>query len=250
VKDLLVVAAPDGAEVERVPAPRSLAIAQARLRGLQRRAARQQGPYDPATKRKRQPSNRWRATQARIGRAHARAANLRRDVLHKATTRLAQEHDVVVVETLNVAGMRRAGGAALAEIRRMLAYKTAWYGSTLLQADRWYPSSKTCSGCGSRKPRLTLSERTYMCDHCGLMTDRDLNAAINLARLGDTPQTGGTRTGTGSSPAVHHRVEDGQALKRQPRTTTRWVRRGPPHRKGRLPDGADSRLLTRRQRSR
>src|SRR5262249_49912917 len=76
--------------------------------------------------------------------------------------------------------------AALAELRRMLAYKTIWYGSTLVEADRWYPSSKTCSGCGSRKPTLPLFERTYLCEHCGLALDRDLNAAINLARLGET----------------------------------------------------------------
>lgn len=214
VKDLLVVATPDGVEVERVPATKSLNAAQARLRALQHKAARQIGPYDPEAKRRRRPSGRWRRTQVRIGRAHARAANLRRDTLHKATTRLAQRHEVVVVETLNVSGMRAKGGArkrglnraladaALAEVRRLLAYKAVWYGSRLIEADRWYPSSKTCSGCGSRKPRLQLSERTYVCELCGLVLDRDLNAAINLARLGDAPHAGGTRTGTGSSPAA------------------------------------------------
>jgi putative transposase len=213
VKDLVVVATPDGVEVERVAAPKSLAAAQSRLRVLQRRLARQQGPYDPATRQKRRASKRWRSTQARIGRAHVRAANLRRDVLHKATTALAQRHEVVVVETLNAAGMRRAGGArkrglnraladaTLAEIRRMLTYKTTWYGSHLVKADRWYPSSKTCSGCGSRKPRLTLSERTYMCDQCGLVLDRDLNAAINLARLGET-HTVGEQSPAGSGPVA------------------------------------------------
>jgi putative transposase len=185
VKDLLVVATPEGTQAGRVAAPGSLTAAQARLRGLQRKAARQQGAWDPQTRRKQAPSNRWRRTQARIGKTHARATNIRRDVLHKATTWLAQHHQVIAVETLNAAGMRSAGGArkrglnraladaALAEIRRMLAYKTAWYGSALVQASRWYPSSRTCSGCGSRKPRLLLSERTYMCDHCGLVLDRE-----------------------------------------------------------------------------
>lgn len=65
----------------------------------------------------------------------------------------------------------------------MLAYKTVWYGSELIVADRWYPSTKTCSGCGSRKPRLALSERTYHCESCRLVIDRDRNAAVNLARL-------------------------------------------------------------------
>jgi putative transposase len=106
---------------------------------------------------------------------------------------------VIVVETLNIAGMRTAGGAgkrglnraladaALAEVRRMLGYKTLWYHSRLVEADRWYPSSKICSTCGRRKPNLTLANRTYACDHCGVALDRDLNAAINLARLGNTP---------------------------------------------------------------
>lgn len=213
VRDLLVVAAPDGTEVERVPAPKSLATAQSRLRALQRVAARRHGPYDPATGQKRPPSNRWRRTQARIGKTHARAANIRRDALHKATTRLAQQHEVVAVETLNAAGMRSAGGvrkhglnraladAALAEVRRILAYKTRWYGSILVEADRWFPSSKTCSGCGSRKPRLLLSERTYVCQHCGLVLDRDVNAAINLARLGET-RTMGETSPAGSGPVA------------------------------------------------
>jgi putative transposase len=199
---LLVVATPDGTEVQRVPDPKPLTAAQSRLRALGRKAARQHGPYDPATRTKQQPSKRWQRTQARVGKTHARAVNVRREVLHKATTALAQQHQVITVETLNTSGMRSAGGAykrglnraladaALAEIRRMLGYKTRWYGTRLAEADRYYPSSKTCSGCGGRKPNLTLAERTYVCEHCGLVIDRDLNAAINLARLGQTHTLG------------------------------------------------------------
>ncbi len=230
---LLVVATPDGSEVDRVPAPKSLSAAQARLRVLQRTAARQHGPYDAAAEAKRNPSKRWRKTRRRIGRSHAHAAAVRRDVLHTTTTALAQRHRVVTVETLNASGMRTAGGAhkrglnrsladaALAEVRRMLSYKTRWYGSTLVAADRCYPSSKTCSGCGRRKPNLTLVDRTYVCAPCGLTIDRDRNAAINLARLGDTQHTGDTRTGTGSSPAAHHRVGHGRGAthKTRPRAS-------------------------------
>jgi putative transposase len=227
VKDLLVIGTPDGAEVARIAAPKSLTRAQRRLQALQRKAARQHGPYDPETKQKRQPSARWHKTQARIGRTHARAANVRRDVLHKHTTVLAQQHQVIAVETLNTSGMRTAGGAykrglnraladaALAEIRRMLAYKTRWYGSTLVEADRYYPSSKTCSGCGSRKPRLTLAERTYVCEHCGLMIDRDLNAAINLARLGETHLLGEqspTDSGSVAGRGATRETETAQAV--------------------------------------
>jgi len=183
--------------VARVPAPRSLAAAQARLRAVQRRAARQDGP-DRRTGRR--GSKRWARTAGRVARIHARVAGLRRDGLHQATTALARRHQVIVIEDLNVAGMTRRkpgagrGGrglnraladAGLGELRRQLGYKTAWCGSTLIVADRWYPSSKTCSACGGRKPSLTLAERTWTCHGCGAVHDRDVNAAINLARLGE-----------------------------------------------------------------
>ncbi len=197
VRDLLVVAAPDGTEVARVRAPRSLARAQARLRAVQRRAARQDGP-DRRTGRR--GSKRWKRTAARIARIHARAADLRRDALHQATTRLARRHQVIVIEDLNLAGLARRkpgagqGGrglnraladAGLGELRRQLGYKTTWYGSRLVVAGRWYPSSKTCSACGGRKPSLTLADRTWTCHGCGAVHDRDLNAATNLARLSE-----------------------------------------------------------------
>jgi putative transposase len=107
---------------------------------------------------------------------------------------------VIVIEHLNLAGLARRkpgagrGGrglnraladAGLAELRRQLGYKTGWYGSCLIVADRWYPSSKTCSACGGRKPSLTLAERTWTCHGCGAVHDRDVNAAINLARLSE-----------------------------------------------------------------
>ncbi len=209
---LLVIAAPDGREIGRVPAPKSLTAAQARLRALQRRAARQQGPYDPDTQARRPPSKRWARTSRRIGRVHAHAAAVRHDILHKETTTLAQRHQVITVEALNASGMRSAGGArkrglnraladaALAEVRRMLRYKCTWYGSMLVEADRYYPSSKTCSACGRRKPNLTLADRTYACDHCGVRIDRDLNAAVNLARLGEP--FAGEQGPAGSGPAA------------------------------------------------
>ncbi|WP_261554174.1 transposase [Frankia tisae] len=135
-----------------------------------------------------EPSRRQRA--AELAHVHARIVNQRRDGLHKLTTRLVKTHDVVVVEDLNVTGMVRnrrlakaVATAGFAEIRRQLAYKTDWYGSALHVADRWYPSSKTCSGCGWRDPSLTLAGRTFACQSCGLVLDRDLNAAVNLRTL-------------------------------------------------------------------
>ncbi|MFC7484773.1 RNA-guided endonuclease TnpB family protein [Luedemannella flava] len=122
--------------------------------------------------------------------ARTRVANLRRDHLHKLTTRLAGEYGTIVAEDLNVAGMlrnrrlaRHVADAGFTEIRRQLAYKTVWNGGRLLVADRWYPSSKTCSACGAVKTKLSLAQRTYTCTTCGTTLDRDVNAAHNLAAL-------------------------------------------------------------------
>jgi putative transposase len=162
-----------------VPNPHALAGSLREIRRLNRELARRE-----------MGSRRRSRTLRRLRRVHARAANLRRDALHKLTTRLAIEHGTVVVEQLNVAGMvrnhrlaRALSDAGVAELRRQLGYKTAWYGSRLVVADRFYPSSKTCSACGWVKAKLTLAERTFNCEACGLRIDRDLNAARNLAKL-------------------------------------------------------------------
>jgi putative transposase len=197
VKDLVVAATPDGEEILRVRAPKEFKRASRKLRALQRKAARQCGPWDAAAKARREPSTAWLGTQKTIAAAHTRVANLRRDRLHKLTTRLAQSFDVIGTETLAVKPMMAHGGsrkrglnrsiadAGFGEFSRQLDYKTTWYGSVRVQADRWYPSSKTCSGCGSVKAKLSLSERLYVCGNadCRLVIDRDFNAAVNVARL-------------------------------------------------------------------
>jgi putative transposase len=162
-----------------IPNPRALEGSLRKLRRLNRELARRA----PASRRR----NR---TRQRLARVHARAANVRWDGLHKLTTRLATQHGTVVVEQLNVAGMvrnrrlaRALSDTGMGELRRQLAYKTTWYGSRLVVADRFYPSSKTCSQCGWVKAKLTLTERTFCCEACGLVMDRDLNAARNLAKL-------------------------------------------------------------------
>jgi IS605 OrfB family transposase len=172
---------------ELVENPRHLLAGQRRMRALGQALSRKTGPDRRTGQR---PSKRWQRAAERLGRAHSRVANLRRDGLHKLTTRLAREHGTVVVEDLNVAGMlrnkrlaRHIADAGFAEIRRQLAYKTGWNGGRLLTADRWYPSSKTCSACGAVKTKLALSEREYRCEACGVVCDRDLNAALNLAAL-------------------------------------------------------------------
>lgn len=221
VRDLLVVADGDGVELERVRAPRHLAQAQHRLRALQRKAARQVGPYDPETQRSREPSARWRATQALVSRAHAKVANLREDALHQATTRLAKTYAHIVIEDLHVRGMTAAGGArkrglnraiadaSFGELARMLDYKTCWNGGTLTRADRWFPSSKTCSTCGTAKATLSLAERTFECTTCGTRIDRDLNAAINLARIPRAPAGVPGRDASGATQKTSPRLAAG-----------------------------------------
>lgn len=230
VVDLLVVAAPNGTELQRIAAPRPLRAAQSKLARLQRRAARRQGPWNPATQTRQDPSKRWLGTQVQIGSVHARAANIRRHELHHATTALARAHQVVVVEQLNVSGMTRKGrgagkrglnraigDAALGRIRGLLAYKTGWNGATLVPAGQWFPSTQLCSRCGV-KTKLPLRERVYRCRAGCPDIDRDLNAAINLARLGDPTRMGGeTGTGTGSGPATNHRVGQGRGASQKTR---------------------------------
>jgi len=193
---------------ELVPNPAPVKAALKRLGKAQRRAARRIGPYDPATRGKRTASNRWRRAQQRVAKLHATVTAVRADSWHQLTTRLAQRYDTIVVEDLHVAGMLRnrrlasaLSDAAPATLRRHLGYKTGWYGSTLHVADRWYPSSKTCSGCQTVKPKLSLAERTFTCAACGLSLDRDVNAARNLAALArhvDPELPGDVKTGRGA----------------------------------------------------
>ena len=179
---------------EVIANPRHLEVAQRELRRLQRQASRRVGP----DKRTRQvPSQRWRTTQARIAKLHTAVANARRDGLHKLSTRLVREHGTIVIEDLNVTGMlknrrlaRHIAGVGMGELRRQIEYKTGWAGTTVHLANRWYPSSKTCSACGVVKATLRLSERTFRCDQCPLVLDRDLNAARNLAQLVDEAADG------------------------------------------------------------
>jgi IS605 OrfB family transposase len=194
---------------ERIPNPRPLEGAQRRLRRLNRQLTRRHGPRGPDGSRQ-TPSSGWRQTHRRLARAHARVANVRRDALHKLTSELAASHNTIVVEQLNVAGMirnrrlaRAVSDTGFAELRRQLTYKTTWCSSVLLTADRWYPSSKTCSACGLVKAKLPLSMRVFHCEVCEMGIDRDLNAARNLAALvnelvaGSGPETLNARGGDG-----------------------------------------------------
>ena len=134
-------------------------------------------------------ANRAKARR-KVARVHARIADRRRDFLHKLTTRLVRENQTVVIEDLTVRNMvknhklaRAVSDAAWSDMRMMLEYKTTWYGRDLVVVDRWFPSSKLCSACGTIRAKLPLNVRMWTCE-CGTVHDRDVNAARNILAAG------------------------------------------------------------------
>jgi putative transposase len=137
--------------------------------------------------RKQNGSHNRKKAKSILAKTYYRIFCIRKDALHKVTTALAKNHSQIAIENLNVQGMvknhRLAGSimdAAWGEFRRQLEYKCRWYGSELVVVDRFFPSSKTCSCCGHKKESLALGEREFTCEMCGMILDRDLNAAKNL----------------------------------------------------------------------
>lgn len=131
-------------------------------------------------------------TKAKLAREYARIANIRKHWLHQISHHVIYDlHPaIVVLENLNVSGMiknrhlaKAVSDAGFSELRRQIEYKAGWNGVEVIIADMWYASSKTCSGCGTKRDTLLLSERTFVCPACGLEIDRDLNAAKNLESL-------------------------------------------------------------------
>ncbi|MFX1509795.1 MAG: RNA-guided endonuclease InsQ/TnpB family protein [Promethearchaeota archaeon] len=144
--------------------------------------------------RRKHGSKNWEKTLHRLRKTYSRITRIRKDAIHKVTTKLAKTKSIVVIEDLNVEGMRKnrrlsksISDAGFSEIRRQLEYKTKWYGSKLKLAPRFYPSSKRCSRCGLIKNKLSLSTRIYQCKNCGLEIDRDLNASFNLELVAVSP---------------------------------------------------------------
>ena len=159
--------------------PRTLRGAERKLQRLQRSVSR-----------KRKGSKNRQKGVRKLAQAHARVANLRENVLHEISAAISKRFGIVGMENLNTEGMGRnhclakaLKDAALSELRRQVEYKTAWNGGRVVLADRFYPSSKTCCECKKVKEHLDLSERIFTCDSCGLVIDRDLNAALNLRNV-------------------------------------------------------------------
>jgi putative transposase len=141
--------------------------------------------------RKKKGSNNRRKSIKKLQKIYKKISNIRKDNINKITTKLAKTKSVIVIEDLKIKKMmtdqRNINKSMLDvswyEFRRQLTYKTQWYGSKLIIAPKYYPSSKLCSDCGYINNNLELTERTYHCPKCHLQIDRDLNAAINLSRL-------------------------------------------------------------------
>lgn len=187
---------------EVIPGPKALRTLLARLRRLGRELSR-----------KVKGSRNRAKAKLKLARLHARIANVRRDGLHRLTTRLTRRFHMIGMEDLNVKGMlgnrrlaRAVADMGWYELRRQLDYKAAWRGGQVVLADRWYPSSKLCSGCGHRLEDLALQVRRWTCPGCGAGHDRDVNAAVNLKNMA-VSSTVSACGGEGSGPARKRRAK-------------------------------------------
>jgi putative transposase len=177
-----------------------------------------------ALSRKKRGSRNALKAKHRLAHIHARIGNIRKDNLHKLTTRLVATYRRIGIENLNVRGMvrnrhlaRSIMDASFFEFRRQLVYKARMRGATIVAADRFYPSSKTCSCCGSVKTELDLSQRVYSCESCEYEADRDVNAARNLEKLA-------------ASFAVTACGEDRSGARRKPRVKRASAKQEPDNR--------------------
>ena len=165
---------------EKIVAPNTFRKNEAKLAKLQRRLAK-----------KTKGSNRRRKAKLKVAKLHAKIADSRRDFLHKLSTRLINENQVIAVESLSVSNMQKnrclsksIADASWSEFLRQLEYKAKWYGRELVGIDKWYPSSKRCSDCGYTMPKMPLNVRQWTCPECGSIHDRDINAARNVLAAG------------------------------------------------------------------
>lgn len=165
---------------DKVAAPNTFRRYEKKLAKLQRRLAK-----------KTKGSNRREKAKLKVARLHAKIADARRDFLHKLSTRLINENQVIAIESLSVSNMQKnrclsksISDASWSEFVRQLEYKARWYGRELIGIDRWYPSSKRCSDCGYTMPKMPLSVREWVCPECGSIHDRDINAARNVLAAG------------------------------------------------------------------
>ena len=165
---------------EKIAAPNTFRKNEAKLAKLQRRLAKKQ-----------KGSANLKKAKLKVAKLHAKIADSRKDFLHKLSTRLINENQVIAIETLAVSNMQKNHclaksicDAGWAEFVRQLEYKSLWYGRELVGIDRWYPSSKRCSDCGHAVAKMPLKVREWTCPECGTIHDRDINAARNVLAAG------------------------------------------------------------------
>jgi putative transposase len=165
---------------EKIASPKAFAANEKKLAKLQRKLAKKQ----------KGSVNRKKA-KLKVARLHAKIADSRKDFLHKLSTRLINENQVIAIETLAVSNMQKnhclaksISDASWSEFVRQLEYKSRWYGRDLVGIDRWYPSSKRCSDCGHTVAKMPLNVREWTCPECGMIHDRDINAARNVLAAG------------------------------------------------------------------
>lgn len=185
VKDIAITS--DGCKFAN---PRWIHKSEKKLKRLQRELAR-----------RKRASKRREKTRLRLARQHDRVANQRKDWIHKITTYLVRNYDVISLEDLNVRGMTKNHSLAKAitnvsfgEFNRQIEYKAQIYGKQIYRVDRFFPSSKTCSNCGCIQEKMPLKVREWTCPECGAHHDRDINAATNLLRRATPEVTHGERS--------------------------------------------------------
>ena len=143
--------------------------------------------------RKQKGSKNREKSRLRLAKLHYKISNIRKDFLHKLSTKICSENQTIVLEDLKVKNMMKnhqmaksISDASWSEFRRQIQYKSEIFGNKIVLANSFMPSSKTCSKCGNVKKDLTLKDRTFVCNECGFSCDRDLNASFNLSTLGSS----------------------------------------------------------------
>ena len=169
-----------------IKAPKPLNKLTRKLIRVSRKLSKKQHPKTKGDKTKK--SNNYIKQSLKLSKLHSKIKNTRNDFLQKLTTLLVRNYDIFSLENLNVKGMmsnhrlaKSLSDVSFYEFKRMLAYKSEYYKRQIVEASRFYPSSKLCSNCGSIKANLTLKDRIYKCEYCNISIDRDYNASVNLA---------------------------------------------------------------------
>ncbi|MGL4758303.1 MAG: RNA-guided endonuclease TnpB family protein [Patescibacteria group bacterium] len=177
IKDLIISSDP---KTPNEPNPKNTYKYQETLRKIQVRLSKKQ-----------KGSNKRNKTRLKVARVHKKITNSRKDAIHKATTNLVRNHDIIIMENLKTKNMVRnkklakaISDASFGEIKRQLEYKCKWYKKVLVKIGTFYPSSKTCSACGWIKQDLTLKDRHWSCTQCAIKHDRDINASKNILKEG------------------------------------------------------------------